>query len=73
MVICDICTDSYEDEMMADVDTLSCRGDHGTLRVCPICHDGIMEQRKQENMMQVTREMAIDAGDRTLEGKWIEW
>jgi len=24
-------------------------------------------------MMQVTREMAIDAGDRSLEGQWIKW
>lgn len=28
---------------------------------------------EEYQMRQVTREMAIDAGDRNLEGQWIRW
>lgn len=31
------------------------------------------ENERQSRLVQVTREMAIDAGDRNLEGQWIEW
>ena len=31
------------------------------------------ENEQQNRLVQVTREMAIDAGDRSLEGQWIEW
>lgn len=27
----------------------------------------------EPQMVQVTRDMAIDAGDRSMEGRWIEW
>lgn len=41
-------------------------------------HDVCIDCRMQEeddgsDMYQVTREMAIDAGDRSLEGQWIRW
>lgn len=28
---------------------------------------------EQSEMRQITRDMAIDAGDPSLEGQWIEW
>ena len=31
------------------------------------------ECESQRQMVQVTRDMAIDAGDRSLEGQWVEW
>ena len=31
------------------------------------------DQQGDRQRMQVTREMAIDAGDRSLEGTWITW
>ena len=31
------------------------------------------QEEERESMMQVTREMAIDAGDRRLEGTWVNW
>lgn len=27
----------------------------------------------EQQKVQITRDMAIDAGDRSLEGQWIEW
>jgi len=33
-----------------------------------------MEQEPEPpNMVQISRDMAIDAGDRSMEGQWIEW
>lgn len=32
-----------------------------------------IERENQRQMVQVQRDMAIDAGDRSLEGQWIEW
>jgi len=45
------------------------------IQVCPMCFDQIREQEYEqaEEYMVVTREMAIDAGDRTLEGTKIKW
>jgi hypothetical protein len=31
------------------------------------------EEQNRQHMVQVTRDMAIDAGDRSLEGQWIPW
>lgn len=31
------------------------------------------EMHKEEQYVQVTKDMAMDAGDRTLEGQWIRW
>lgn len=31
------------------------------------------DEQGQRDRMQVSREMAIDAGDRSLEGMWIDW
>ena len=31
------------------------------------------QETSQEQMVQITRDMAIDAGDRSLEGQWIKW
>jgi hypothetical protein len=31
------------------------------------------QEAEQRGKVQVTRDMAIDAGDRSLEGQWIEW
>ena len=31
------------------------------------------KEQSEPNMVQVTKEMAIDAGDRRLDGQWIEW
>jgi hypothetical protein len=31
------------------------------------------EEMREEQYYQVTREMAIGAGDRSLEGHWIKW
>ncbi len=31
------------------------------------------EEVQEEQSYQVTKEMAIDAGDRKLEGQWIRW
>lgn len=42
-----------------------------------ICEDCFYEEQQEADnrrqMVQVTRDMAIDAGDRSLEGEWIEW
>lgn len=73
MVICDICNDSYENEAMVDIDSLTASGVHFVLCVCPMCHEGIIEQRNNEKIVQVTKEMASDAGDKNLEGQWIKW
>jgi hypothetical protein len=35
------------------------------------CPNGTHEPERER--FQVTREMAIDAGDRSLEGMWIDW
>lgn len=36
-----------------------------------------LEEQQQEpeppNMVQISRDMAIDAGDRSMEGQWIQW
>lgn len=32
-----------------------------------------IEDNPKDNMVQVTKEMAFDAGDRKLEGSWINW
>lgn len=37
--------------------------------VCEFC----MLNNESNRMHQVTKEMAIDAGDRSLEGQWIKW
>lgn len=31
------------------------------------------QEPEPDNMVQVSRDMAIDAGDRNLEGQWIQW
>lgn len=31
------------------------------------------EERNEPEMVQVTHDMAVDAGDRSLEGQWVEW
>ena len=31
------------------------------------------ERESQRQMVQITRDMAIDAGDRNLEGQWVKW
>ncbi len=31
------------------------------------------QEPEPEQWMQVTREMAIDGGDRALEGQWVKW
>lgn len=45
-------------------------GDIKTVRVTGEC---CYNEQKGKPMVQVTRDMAIDAGDRSLEGTWIEW
>ena len=36
--------------------------------VCEVCY---AEENAKANMIRVTREMALDAGDPSLEGEWI--
>lgn len=31
------------------------------------------EREERREWVQVTRDMAIDAGDRNLEGEWVKW
>lgn len=38
---------------------------------CVIYSSDFQEQERQD--VQVTREMAIDAGDPSMEGAWIKW
>lgn len=40
---------------------------------CADCMNHRQEAEQSQTMMQVTREMAMDAGDRSMEGAWIEW
>ena len=40
---------------------------------CPMCVDYYNDIQDQNTMVQVTREMAIDAQDLSLEGQWIRW
>lgn len=42
----------------------------GEVRMPSVLPDDANEERE---IVQVTREMAIDAGDRKLEGQWIRW
>jgi hypothetical protein len=37
------------------------------------CPGGDQQGAPEHTRIQVTREMAIDAGDRSLEGMWIDW
>lgn len=49
--------------------------ENGTV-VCYACLEYLKEQKQDDErnrMMQITKEMAIDAGDRNLEGKWVMW
>lgn len=43
--------------------------------MCNECSNAIQEaeNERQSRLVQVTHEMAIDAGDKRLEGQWIEW
>ena len=41
--------------------------------VCYSCLEYLQHEQERNSMMQVTREMAIDGGDRSLEGTWIRW
>ena len=36
-------------------------------------HGACCQQGHERNMVQVSREMAMDAQDMSLEGQWIEW
>jgi hypothetical protein len=45
-------------------------GDHRTHKLNGNC---CPNGNEQDNMVQITRDMAIDAGDRSLEGEWIRW
>lgn len=73
-VICDICKAEAPKEAMADFDYLTPNGEHQTGLACPMCDDAMKQEREErESMMQVTKEMAIDAGDCKLEGQWIKW
>lgn len=36
-------------------------------------HGACCPQDPERNMVQITREMAMDAQDMSLEGQWIEW
>jgi hypothetical protein len=71
LVVCAFCKQEMQESAMTDVDDLEPNGDHKTLLVCPMCIDAM--RPVHENMMQVTREMACDAGDRGMEGSWIKW
>lgn len=33
----------------------------------------VHEWHQEKEKVQITRDMAIDAGDRSLEGQWIKW
>lgn len=35
--------------------------------------DCCIEELTRQEKVQITRDMAIDAGDRNLEGQWIKW
>lgn len=60
-----------------------CRGCGKTVSELPdgnLCEECIIfeqecaaQEQEGDKMVQVTREMAIDAGDRSLEGQWIRW
>lgn len=40
----------------------------------PTCKHCIrLSAKRERQFVQVTRDMAIDAGDRSLEGEWVEW
>lgn len=43
---------------------------------CPNCVEMIIRQEmeiEENRWVQVTREMALDAGEPSLEGQWIKW
>ena len=78
MAICAICKAEHPEETMTDFDYLTPSGEHKTELACQGCTDdmqsaGQQEREQLEQMMQVTREMAADAGDKNLEGQWIRW
>lgn len=74
MAICVICKTEAPEEAMTDFDYLSPSGEHKTGLACPMCDDTMKQERdERESMVQVTKEMAIDSGDRKLEGQWIHW
>lgn len=45
-------------------------GDRHTHKTYGYCCE---KEAERENLVQITRDMAIDAGDRSLEGQWIKW
>jgi len=61
--ICDICGMNFQSIDEKD-------------NLCPDCVEQIIldEMETEENRyVQITRDMAMDAGDLSLEGQWIKW
>jgi DNA-directed RNA polymerase subunit RPC12/RpoP len=61
--ICDICGMNFQSIDEKD-------------NLCPDCVEQIIldEIETEENRyVQITRDMAMDAGDLSLEGQWIKW
>lgn len=61
--ICGCCKKEFKNE--EDIEYIKHTG------VCMSCLYYLDEQRREDNMMQITRDMALDAGDPSLEGQWI--
>ena len=51
--------------------SLSCCGEFDSLEDMDAFWEDYSNSMRERNMMQVTRDMAMDAGDLSLEGSWI--
>jgi DNA-directed RNA polymerase subunit RPC12/RpoP len=62
-IVCSICEFEFQ-------------GNNEKDNLCPNCVEQIIlnEMEIEENRyVQITRDMALDAGDSSLEGQWIKW
>lgn len=65
--------DNVPIEAISEYVELDHNGKPHIIYLCPCCMDCIHEIENENNKRQVTREMAIDAGDIRLEGQWIKF
>jgi hypothetical protein len=73
MITCPFCNETDFDELGLEIHLACyCMGDQSP-KINSLAYRQEQEESRNIELVQVTHDMAVDAGDRSLEGQYIEW